>query len=65
MAKPIDKPIDKPERVEYYIAQTHLVNDKTEREYDKGDTVTSRDFSHATIKNWLEIGVLILKESEA
>jgi len=33
-------------------------NDKTQKVFDVGDTVTANDFNRAVIKNWLEIGVL-------
>lgn len=59
------KPIDRPEKVEYYIAQTGLSSDSTGRSYEAGDTVTSRDFGPETIANWLEIGALIVKPEEA
>ncbi|RJX17542.1 MAG: hypothetical protein C4575_12935 [Desulforudis sp.] len=59
----IEHPIDKQEgRVEYFIAQTQLTNDATERQYEAGETVTSRDFEPGVIDNWLKIGVLVRKE---
>lgn len=60
MAK--SKPVEEQQAVEYFIAQAHLTNDATGREYEAGETVTSRDFEPEVITNWLEIGVLVRKE---
>ena len=43
-----------------YVAQVRLTNDTTGKVFEPGDRVKDGDFDAAVIRNWIEIGTLVV-----